>query len=53
MREMLDAGTTLLLVSHNIDDIRRLCDHAVWIDHGKIVTSGKAEEICDRYINEV
>lgn len=52
MREMLDAGTTLLLVSHNIDDIKGLCDHAVWIDHGKIFSSGEAEEVCNKYMGE-
>ena len=53
MREMLDGGTTLLLVSHNIDDIKKLCDHAAWIDHGNLVAAGEAKDICDRYVNEV
>ncbi len=53
MREMLDGGTTLLLVSHNIDDIKKLCDHAAWIDHGNLVMAGEAAEVCDRYINGV
>lgn len=50
MQEMLDAGTTLILVSHNIDDIKRLCDHAVWIDHGNLVMAGEVDEVCDSYI---
>lgn len=49
MKEMLDSGTTLILVSHNMDDIRRLCDHAVWIDHGSLVMSGEVNEVCDKY----
>ena len=53
MREMLDGGTTLLLVSHNIDDIKKLCDHAAWIDHGNLVMAGEVTEVCDRYINGV
>ena len=53
MREMLDGGTTLLLVSHNIDDIKKLCDHAAWIDHGNLVAAGDAEDICNRYVSEV
>lgn len=51
MREMLEGGTTLLLVSHNIDDIRNLCDHAMWIDHGRMVRQGDVNEVCDAYIN--
>lgn len=53
MREMLDGGTTLLLVSHNIDDIKKLCDHAAWIDHGNLVAAGNADDICNRYVSEV
>ena len=30
MDEMLAGGTTLLYVSHNIGEVRRLCDHAIW-----------------------
>ena len=51
MQEMLDGGTTLILVSHNIDDIKRLCDHAVWIDHGNLVEAGEVNEVCDKYMN--
>ena len=34
MQELLQGGTTLLYVSHNIDEVKRLCDHAIWIDKG-------------------
>ena len=51
MQEMLDGGTTLILVSHNIDDIKRLCDHAVWIDHGNLVMAGEVNEVCDKYMS--
>lgn len=49
MMEMLEHGTTLLLVSHNIDDIKRMCDHACWIDHGNMVMQGPVEEVCRQY----
>ena len=49
---MLGNGTTLILVSHNIDDIKRMCDHACWIDHGNMVMQGEAEEVCQRYMTE-
>lgn len=52
MREMLDQGTTLILVSHNIGDIRRMCNHACWIDHGNMVMQGDVNEVCDRYEKE-
>ena len=52
MKEMLAGGTTLILVSHNIEDIKRLCDHAAWIDHGNLVMSGNVNEVCDKYVLE-
>ena len=41
MEEMLSSGTTLLFVSHSIDQVKELCDHALWLDHGKMVMSGR------------
>ncbi len=49
MTEMMSHGTTVLLVSHNIDQIRRLCDRVIWLDHGKVVDIGETQDICDRY----
>lgn len=51
MMEMMSHGTTVLLVSHNIDQIRKLCDRVVWLDHGKVMAVGETEEICDQYTN--
>jgi len=53
MRELLDGGTTLLFVSHNIDQVRNLCDHAIWIDHGEAKMIGEVNEVCDAYMTEM
>lgn len=53
MRELLDGGTTLLFVSHSIDQVRKLCDHAVWLDHGEARMIGEANEVCDAYMAEM
>ena len=50
MEELLDGGTTLLFVSHNIEQVRSLCTHALWLDHGDTVMSGPAKEVCAKYI---
>lgn len=49
MKEMLSGGTTLLFVSHNIDDVKRMCDHAAWIDHGNMIMQGEVNQVCDAY----
>ena len=53
MNEMLGGGTTLLYVSHNIDEVRRLCDHALWIEKGVARMQGEANEVCDAYMKEM
>ena len=47
--KMLDHGTTLLFVSHNIDEVRRLCNHALWLERGRVRMAGNAEEVCQAY----
>lgn len=49
MEEMLSGGTTLLYVSHNIDSVKKLCTHALWLDHGEVIMAGEAKEVCDAY----
>lgn len=49
MKKMLENGTTLLYVSHNIDSVKKLCDNAVWLDKGTVRMIGDSEEVCDAY----
>lgn len=53
MKELLDGGTTLLFVSHSIEEVKRLCDHALWIDRGVARMQGEAIEVCDAYMQEM
>jgi lipopolysaccharide transport system ATP-binding protein len=53
MSEMLSGGTTLLYVSHSIDEVKRLCDHALWIDKGVARMQGEALTVCDSYMAEM
>lgn len=53
MKELLDGGTTLLYVSHNIDEVKRLCDHVVWLDHGVARMIGDVETVCEAYMAEM
>lgn len=50
MDEMLSGGTTLLFVSHSIDQVRELCEKAVWINRGDIMQVGEVDEVCDAYM---
>ncbi len=49
MKEMLSSGTTLLLVSHNIDTVKSMCDHALWLNKGKVIEQGDVKTVCEHY----
>lgn len=49
MKEMLSGGTTLVFVSHNMQNVLNLCDHAAWIDHGVLQQAGEVHEVCEAY----
>lgn len=49
--EMMRGGTTVLIVSHSIEQIARLCSRVVWIEKGRVRADGPTEEICEQYKN--
>lgn len=49
MKEIIYGGATTFLVSHSLDQVRRMCDKVLWMDKGKQIAFGEAQEICDRY----
>lgn len=42
-------GATVLMVSHNLDLIAGMCNRAAWLDHGKLIHMGNAEEVVAKY----
>jgi ABC-type polysaccharide/polyol phosphate transport system ATPase subunit len=46
---LMSENTTVLLVSHSTQQIRKLCRRAIWLEHGKAKMAGNAEEVCDAY----
>ena len=51
INSMINDDTTVIIVSHSIDQIERLCKHCVWLEKGKIKMIGDALEVCDAYKN--
>ncbi|KRE99941.1 ABC transporter [Frateuria sp. Soil773] len=53
MRKLMESGCTVLFVSHSIDAVRALCDHAIWIESGKVKMQGGVTEVTNAYMNDV
>lgn len=49
MLELMGGGTTVLFVSHTLDQIREMCDKVLWIEHGQVKAFGETQEICNQY----
>ena len=49
MAELLSGGTTVILVSHSIDQIERMCNKVAWLDHGHLRRLGPTKEITAEY----
>lgn len=50
MMEMMSGGTTVLFVSHSMEQIREMCSRVVWLDHGTVKMIGPTQEVCDAYV---
>ena len=49
MMELMGGGTTVLLVSHDIEQVKELCQRVVWLEHGRVREIGEAKEVCGAY----
>ncbi|MCI8622407.1 MAG: ABC transporter ATP-binding protein [Provencibacterium sp.] len=49
MQGIINSGATLLFVSHSIDQVAKLCNKALWLDHGHVRMLGSAKDVCAKY----
>ena len=53
LRQLVADGLTVLFISHDLWNVRRLCSQIVWMDEGRVRASGPAAEIAEAYLSEV
>jgi len=53
LRQIIADGKTVLFISHDMWNVRRLCDRILWLEEGRVRAYGSAGEIAERYMNEV
>jgi ABC-type polysaccharide/polyol phosphate transport system ATPase subunit len=49
MNRFREQGTTILFVSHKLDDIQSICERVVWIDHGRVCAEGAVDQVIEAY----
>ena len=49
MMELMGGGTTVLFVSHSLNQIREMCNRVVWLENHKIYLMGETQSVCDAY----
>lgn len=52
IRELMGNGTTVIIVSHSLEQIKKLCKHALWLAKGKVKMLGEVEAVCRVYENQ-
>jgi ABC-type polysaccharide/polyol phosphate transport system ATPase subunit len=53
LRGLIASGKTVLFISHDMWNVRRLCSRILWMEDGTVRAYGEAGEIAERYMNEV
>ena len=49
IHQLRNSGKTLLCVSHASGMVRELCDRAIWLDHGRLIMTGRVAEVTEAY----
>ena len=50
LEELAKSNMTIVIVSHSLDSIKKLCNRAIWINEGKVAMDGKCSEVIDEYL---
>lgn len=53
MNQIMKSGATVLFVTHDMNTVKRLCQRCIYLEHGKKIMEGPAEEIADVYLRRI
>jgi ABC-type polysaccharide/polyol phosphate transport system ATPase subunit len=53
MREMMANARVMVMVSHDLQSIKQMCNRAVWLEHGRLMADGPADDVVDEYVRKV
>jgi lipopolysaccharide transport system ATP-binding protein len=53
IRQFKEKGKTIIFISHNMDDIKGICERVIWLDKGRLVKDGKPEDVISLYLKSL
>lgn len=53
IHDMFDKGVTVLFVSHSLEQVKRICDKAIMLEHGTVVADGDVEQVATIYASKL
>lgn len=53
MEDLMNSGTTVVYVSHDVETLAKMCSRVLWIEKGKVKLIGEAKEVCNKYISNI
>lgn len=53
IKEMFEKGVTVLFVSHSLEQVKRLCNRAILLEHGTIIANGTVEDVSEIYEEKI
>lgn len=52
LEDLRDSNRTIVIVTHSLDSVKKLCNRAIWIKDGKVKLDGKATEVIEKYLKD-
>lgn len=53
MNQIMKSGATVLFVTHDMNTVKRLCQRCIYLENGKKIMEGSAEELADVYLKRI
>ena len=50
LEELAKSNMTIVIVSHSLDYVKKLCNRAIWINEGVVARDGKCSDVIDEYL---
>ncbi|MBI2119617.1 MAG: ABC transporter ATP-binding protein [Elusimicrobia bacterium] len=50
---LIKSGVTTVFVSHNLEEVKKICNRVLWLDHGNIMAEGAAPQVISQYLHKI